>query len=120
LVNLIMHCVRRGEGKTTVRVSNAEGGVVTWIGAPGSNLSSAEKREMFEPYAQLHEKPVGYGLGLALAQAVVQMHGGKIWLEDLPSGGVAFAFQLGAASPGQEHGVAPPGHAVRGPKGRAG
>jgi K+-sensing histidine kinase KdpD len=120
LVNLIMHCVRRGEGKTTVRVTNAEGGVVTWIGAPGSNPSSAEKREMFEPYAQLHEKPVGYGLGLALAQAVVQMHGGKIWLEDLPSGGVAFAFLLGAPPSGDEYGAAPSGQAAGSPKGRAG
>jgi len=102
LVNLIVHCVRRGGGRTTVRVTNGDGGVVTWIGAPGSMLSSAEKREMFEPYAQLHEKPVGYGLGLALAQAVVQLHGGRIWLEDIAGGGMAFAFQLGsepAASP---------------------
>jgi signal transduction histidine kinase len=122
LVNLIMHCVRRGEGKTTVRVSNGEGGVIIWIGAPGSSPTSAEKREMFEPYAQLHEKPVGYGLGLALARAVVQLHGGKIWLEDLPGGGVAFAFQLGnAPSGGDDNGAAgPSGNAAGSLKGRAG
>lgn len=112
LVNLIVHCVRRGEGKTTVRLTNSDGGVTTWIGAPGSTPSSAEKREMFEPYGQLHEKPVGYGLGLALAQAVVQLHGGKIWVEDIVGGGIAFAFQIGSSSS--------PGDAVGSPKGRAG
>ncbi|MBC8134193.1 MAG: hybrid sensor histidine kinase/response regulator, partial [Deltaproteobacteria bacterium] len=97
LVNLVMHCVRRGEGKTTVRITHAEGGVGVWVGSPGSTLTPADKREMFEPYAQLHEKPVGYGLGLALARAVVELHGGKIWVEDVPGGGSAFAFLLAAA-----------------------
>lgn len=123
LVNLIMHCVRRGEGRTTIHITNADGGVGVWIGAPGSPPSAAEKREMFEPYAQLHEKPVGYGLGLALAQAVVQLHGGKIWVENVPpGGGVAFAFRLGSSPPagGGDHEVPPSENVARSPKGRAG
>jgi K+-sensing histidine kinase KdpD len=99
LVNLVMHCVRRGQGKTTIRVKHTEGGVSLWIGCGGSSLSTAEKREMFEPYGQLHERPVGYGLGMALARAVVELHGGKIWVEDVEGGGVAFACSLSAHAP---------------------
>ena len=95
LVNLVMHCVRRGKGRTTVRITPSEGGISVWIGSSGPIASTAEKQEMFEPYAQLHEKPVGYGLGLAMARAVVELHGGKIWVEDVPGGGLAFAFNLG-------------------------
>ena len=60
---------------------------------------------MFEPYAQLDEKPVGYGLGLALAQAVVELHGGKIWLEDVIGGGRRVRVSLpGAVRSGGESG----------------
>jgi signal transduction histidine kinase len=100
LVNLVMHCVRRGQGRTTIRVVNAEGGVSVRIASPGATPSTTERREMFEPYSQLHEKPVGYGLGLALARAVVELHAGKIWVEDVPGGGIAFAFQLSGAANG--------------------
>jgi signal transduction histidine kinase len=99
MLNLITHCLRRGEGRTVVRVSRAERGVRVWIGAPGSTPPAVERRQMFEPYAQLDEKPVGYGLGLAVARAVVELHGGKIWVEEVPGGGVAFVMTLGPTPP---------------------
>jgi K+-sensing histidine kinase KdpD len=96
LINLIMHCVRRGGGNAQIRLAHERSGVSVWIGCRGTAPSAAEKQEMFEPYSQLEEKPVGYGLGLALARAVVALHGGKIWLEEMPAGGTSFVFQLSA------------------------
>ena len=94
MLNLIMHCVRRGQGKTVVQVSHAALGVRVSIGVAGVSPSGAEQREMFEPYAQLDDKPVGYGLGLAVARAVVELHGGKIWVEEAPGGGTVFVLTL--------------------------
>ncbi|HEY4720889.1 MAG TPA: ATP-binding protein, partial [Anaerolineae bacterium] len=36
----------------------------------------------------------GSGLGLYLAKAVVEAHGGRIWVESRPSQGAAFSFAL--------------------------
>jgi hypothetical protein len=47
-------------------------------------------------------------LGLALARAVVELHGGRIWVEDIPGGGIAFAFVLSAPwAPGGANGGSP-------------
>jgi len=34
------------------------------------------------------------GLGLAICQGIVKAHGGRIWAQNLPEGGVAFLFTL--------------------------
>jgi signal transduction histidine kinase len=39
----------------------------------------------------------GGGLGLTIAQAIVEAHGGRIWAEDRPGGGARVSFTLPAA-----------------------
>ncbi|MCW5872672.1 MAG: histidine kinase, partial [Candidatus Eremiobacteraeota bacterium] len=41
----------------------------------------------------LDEHP-GHGLGLALAQRIVERHGGRIWIESNPTFGITVFFQL--------------------------
>jgi signal transduction histidine kinase len=94
LFNLVTHCARRFQGAIAVRLSHFDGGLRVWVAGQGTGPTPAEKTSMFEPFAQLGEKPVGYGLGLALARVVLELHGGRIWWEDVPGGGGAFALTL--------------------------
>jgi two-component system sensor histidine kinase BaeS len=41
----------------------------------------------------------GAGLGLAIARGVIEAHNGRIWAENIPSGGARIAFELPATSP---------------------
>jgi two-component system sensor histidine kinase KdpD len=36
----------------------------------------------------------GVGLGLAICRAIVRLHGGRAWAEQMPGGGSAFRFTL--------------------------
>ena len=40
----------------------------------------------------------GAGLGLAISRAIVEAHGGRIWLVDAPGGGTRVRFSLPAAA----------------------
>jgi two-component system sensor histidine kinase KdpD len=56
----------------------------------------AEVRELvFEPFYRAEgDTGLGTGLGLAIARAIVEAHGGRIWIEGVPGGGAAVLFEL--------------------------
>jgi two-component system sensor histidine kinase KdpD len=41
----------------------------------------------------------GAGLGLAICKGIIDAHGGRIWAQNLPEGGVAFLFTLPITEP---------------------
>ena len=67
----------------------------------GPGIPSEERARSFEAF---HRRDVGAvkggtGLGLAIARAVVDAHGGSIWIEDTPGGGTTVGFRLPIAGP---------------------
>jgi PAS domain S-box-containing protein len=65
----------------------------------GPGIPVEYRNRVFERFAQLDSRRKGKGLGLAFCKLVVQAHGGRIWVEDNPSGqGSAFSFTLPVVS----------------------
>lgn len=58
----------------------------------GSGIDPAQSPRLFDSF--FTTKSDRLGLGLSMARAIVQMHGGEIWAESRPSGGAAFMFTL--------------------------
>lgn len=63
----------------------------------GPGLSKEEQEKLFQAYAQTEsgkDQPVGTGLGLSNAKALVELQNGRIWVESEPGKGTKFSFTL--------------------------
>jgi signal transduction histidine kinase len=67
----------------------------------GQGVPPDEKEKIFDKFYQIAEmggaKPKGTGLGLAICKALVELHGGWIWVESELNRGSTFFFTLPAS-----------------------
>jgi signal transduction histidine kinase len=96
LVNLVGFVLRQpGNRRVVVKVWSAGGVTRLSVGGDGDRIPPEDREKIFEPYARASKQaPVGHGLGLALAKVVLDLHGGNIWVDDVPRGGSAFVLEL--------------------------
>jgi signal transduction histidine kinase len=99
LLNLLGNAIKftdEGEVGVAVTVSNETFLVSVFDTGPG--LSEADQRMIFEEFQQADgsstRKKGGTGLGLAIAKRIVEMHGGRIWVESTLGKGSTFYFTL--------------------------
>jgi C4-dicarboxylate-specific signal transduction histidine kinase len=83
--------------------AGADGGIVVTVRDNGTGLDAAAAAQAFDPLATT--KAHGLGLGLAICRAIVDAHGGRIWLAANPDHGCTAGFALPAA-PGAHSGNA--------------
>ncbi len=84
-------------GSITLRVAKRNSDLVIEVQDSGPGISRDEQDKLFKPYSRLsadRRYHPGLGLGLALAKQVVELHGGKIWVESESGMGSTFAFSL--------------------------
>lgn len=84
-----------------LRVRELEGRVVVEVEDLASPIAEVERSRLFDPYyrgedTEKRERFPGLGLGLAVSKRIVELHQGKIWVENKPTKGNVFAFSLPA------------------------
>lgn len=67
----------------------------------GIGIEPEYRKRVFGMFQRLHvrEAYAGTGIGLAIAQQIVELHGGQIWIEDSPLGGTRFCCRLPSVAP---------------------
>ena len=100
LSNLIGNAIKYSPQGGAVRVTGRAlpDQVVVSVSDQGIGIPIEEQGHIFERFYRvddaLSRRTAGSGLGLYLAKAVVDAHGGRIWVESTPSRGASFSFAL--------------------------
>jgi signal transduction histidine kinase len=108
LFNLIQNAIRHtpADGSVTVRAARAGTSVEIEVADTGTGIAPADRKRIFEPFQQGADRAArsdgGSGLGLAISRAIVEAHGGRIWIVDELAGdgeaGARVRFSLPAAT----------------------
>jgi signal transduction histidine kinase len=93
LFNLIQNAIRHtpADGSVVVRAAPAIGDAIEIeIADSGPGIAHHERERVFEPFFQGGDRASrsdgGAGLGLAISRAIIEAHGGRIWLADAELG----------------------------------
>lgn len=75
-------------------VQNREGTVIS-VADNGPGIAPADRERIFQPFVRVEvpgQSASGVGLGLAIVQAVIDLHGGRIELDSSPGHGARFSL----------------------------
>ncbi|HET6325064.1 MAG TPA: ATP-binding protein, partial [Planctomycetaceae bacterium] len=103
LLQLIQHLLGnaikyRSKEPPTVHLATEriDGGWHVFVRDSGIGIAPAQHERIFDIFHRLHsrEQIPGSGVGLATCRAIVERHGGRIWVESQPGQGSVFHFTL--------------------------
>lgn len=96
LVNLLENAAKHTPPGRPIRIlaTAAEGRVTVEVADRGPGVPPGEEERIFEKFYRGSTTGRGAGLGLAICRGIVEAHGGRIWAQNLPEGGLAVLFTL--------------------------
>ncbi len=111
LTNLLDNAVKftpRG-GSITLRAREQDSQLVVEVEDTGTGISRSEQVKLFVPYyrSEGDQRLSGLGLGLALSKMLVELHGGKIWVQSEEGKGSTFSFSLPLVNQNEDTGGEP-------------
>jgi signal transduction histidine kinase/HAMP domain-containing protein len=99
LLNLVGNAIKFTDtGEVAMKASTADGSYTVAVRDTGPGIAEADQAKIFEEFQQsesTHTKAKGgTGLGLAIAKRIVEMHGGRLWVESTLGSGSTFFFAV--------------------------
>jgi signal transduction histidine kinase len=99
LINLLGNAIKFTDtGEVAIKAEAHDGSFHVSVRDTGPGISSADQSRLFQEFQQadnaITKKKGGTGLGLAISKRIIEMHGGRIWVESQPGYGSTFAFTL--------------------------
>jgi signal transduction histidine kinase/HAMP domain-containing protein len=99
LLNLLGNAIKFTEaGEVKVCVTTADSTFLVAVSDTGPGISAEDQAKIFEEFQQADSSSTkqkgGTGLGLAIAKRIIEMHGGRIWVESSLGKGSTFWFTL--------------------------
>jgi two-component system sensor histidine kinase KdpD len=101
LVNLLDNALKYTPAGSPIEViaTATDQSLTIEVADHGPGLPPGEEDKVFEKFFRGEQRVArGAGLGLAICRGIVRAHGGRIWAQNLPGGGVAFLFTLPLAA----------------------
>jgi GAF domain-containing protein len=99
LLNLVGNAIKfTDKGEVAIGAAAANGAFTVAVCDTGPGISAADQLKIFEEFQQadssITRKKGGTGLGLSIAKRIIEMHGGRIWVESEPGKGSRFYFTV--------------------------
>lgn len=94
--NLVGNAIKFTPPGGEIRISATEvlSEIVFEVKDNGPGISCEHLKKIFKKNYQVDDSPTGTGLGLYIAQTIVDAHGGKIWADSVPEKGTTFYFSI--------------------------
>jgi signal transduction histidine kinase len=99
LLNLIGNALKFTDaGEVRIAADTENGHFTVSVSDTGPGIPPEERERIFEKFRQVDSSNTrakgGTGLGLAIAREIVEMHGGRIWVESALGRGSTFRMEL--------------------------
>jgi signal transduction histidine kinase len=99
LLNLVGNAIKFTDtGEVRISASAGKGNFSVCVTDTGPGIAASEQKRIFEQFHQVDSSNTkakgGTGLGLAIAKRIVELHGGRIWVESEIGKGSAFHVTL--------------------------
>ena len=99
LLNLVGNAIKFTDaGEVTIKVAPGNGAFSVAVHDTGPGIDPANQEKLFEEFQQadnsITKAKGGTGLGLAIARRIIELHGGRLWVDSSLGKGSVFAFEI--------------------------